>query len=345
MTASSNEISALERMVASSSGALITALMMTPMDVVKIRLQQQVKPLAKGKCFLYHNGLMDHLCTSCAEPSTKLPCEWYARPGHFNGTLDAFVKITRHEGIRSLWSGLSPGIIYAIPATVFYFSLYDELLMRFRNKFGDKFYIPLFAGSIARGAAVTVVSPLEMVRTKMQSERLSISQLTDAVKTTVRHGGVKAMWRGWGPTVMRDLPFSALYWTVYEHLKKKALLYLDRKETSFAVSVMCGTTSGTFSAIITTPFDVVKTHRQITLGQISANGEVVGINLRTNLQKLKSHSTFSIMKELVSTQGVSALFAGLTPRIAKVAPACGIMIGSYEFFKGYFRHRNQKTAE
>jgi hypothetical protein len=32
------------------------------MDVVKIRLQSQVKPLAEGECFLFSNGLMDHLC-------------------------------------------------------------------------------------------------------------------------------------------------------------------------------------------------------------------------------------------------------------------------------------------
>ena len=34
---------------------------MTPLDVVKIRLQAQERFHAK-KCFLYSNGLMDHLC-------------------------------------------------------------------------------------------------------------------------------------------------------------------------------------------------------------------------------------------------------------------------------------------
>lgn len=52
-------------------------LVVTPLDVVKIRLQAQQQ--AKAKCFLYCNGLMDHIC-SCTS-------DWYRRPGHFNGTI------------------------------------------------------------------------------------------------------------------------------------------------------------------------------------------------------------------------------------------------------------------
>uniref|UniRef100_A0A1I7YAN8 Solute carrier family 25 member 40 n=1 Tax=Steinernema glaseri TaxID=37863 RepID=A0A1I7YAN8_9BILA len=321
-------------MVASSSGALVTALMMTPMDVVKVRLQQQVKPLGNECGFI-------QLCTSCADPLTKMPCEWYSHPGRFNGTVDAFVKIARQEGVRSLWSGLSPTIVHSIPTTVFYFSLYDTMLASSRRRFGDSFYLPMFVGAAARGAAVTIVSPLEMVRTKMQSEKLSFFQLRDAVRTTVKHDGFGALWRGWAPTIMRDLPFSALYWTGYEYLKKRALQYLDRKETTFGISAMCGALSGTFAAAVTTPFDVVKTHRQITLGQVSCS-DAEGIP-RNGQQRLKSQSTYTVIKEIgASPHGYKALFTGLVPRIAKVAPACAVMIGSYEFFKLFFARRNSK---
>jgi len=37
---------------------------------------------------------------------------------------------------------------------------------------------------------------------------------------------------------------------------------------------------------------------------------------------------------------VTFSISGLTPRIIKVAPACAIMISSYEFFKAFFRQRN-----
>ena len=115
-------------------GSLVVSLFMTPLDVVKIRLQAQERLHAR-KCFLYSNGLMDHLCprTNGDPPARALhtaqvniplltlimhhaslslqeicDCKWFNRPKYFNGTLDAMAKISRVEGMSSLWSGLSP---------------------------------------------------------------------------------------------------------------------------------------------------------------------------------------------------------------------------------------------
>jgi solute carrier family 25 protein 39/40 len=102
-----------QQMISSATGALVVSLsrkffdiieffilifIVTPLDVIKIRLQNQLHPLAKGECFLFSNGLMDHLCTSCSEPIPPTKCEWFNRPGHFSGTFDALVKIARNEG-------------------------------------------------------------------------------------------------------------------------------------------------------------------------------------------------------------------------------------------------------
>ena len=43
--------------LASSCGAIITALLMTPLDVIKIRLQAQSRQLHKGDCFVFQNAL------------------------------------------------------------------------------------------------------------------------------------------------------------------------------------------------------------------------------------------------------------------------------------------------
>lgn len=96
---------------------------------------------------------------------------------------DAFAKITRNEGIASLWSGLSPTLVLAIPATVIYFVTYEQLRLKIKDsynksereltKFVQPFWVPLVAGASARLMSVTIVSPLELIRTKMQSKRLS----------------------------------------------------------------------------------------------------------------------------------------------------------------------------
>ena len=40
-----------------------------------------------------------------------------------------------------------------------------------------------------------------------------------------------------------------------------------------------------------------------------------------------------IMRNILRDEGVSSLFAGVTPRVAKVAPACAIMIAAYDIGK------------
>ena len=46
----------------------------------------------------------------------------------------------------------------------------------------------------------------------------------------------------------------------------------------------------------------------------------------------------------MSEHGYGGLYAGLAPRLAKIAPACAIMIGSYEACKEYFHEYNMTHA-
>ena len=56
--------------------------------------------------------------------------------------------------------------------------------------------------------AATLISPLEMLRTKMQSTVLSYAEVRRAVSTSVRSHGALFMMRGLGPSLLRDVPFS-----------------------------------------------------------------------------------------------------------------------------------------
>ncbi|XP_028833100.1 mitochondrial glutathione transporter SLC25A40 [Denticeps clupeoides] len=325
----SGAITPLQQMLASCSGAVITSLFVTPLDVVKIRLQAQKTPLSKGKCFVYCNGLMDHICV-CENGNSK---PWYRAPGHFNGTVDAFVQIVRREGIKSLWSGLPPTLVMAVPATVIYFTCYDQLCVLLRRQMGanaDK--APLLAGAVARVFSATLISPLELIRTKLQSERQSYRQLSAVIRSSLVNDGWLSLWRGWGPTILRDVPFSAMYWYNYEKSKAWLCELYNTREPTFTISFTSGAASGAVASVVTLPFDVVKTRRQVELGELQAK----------NLPVKASSSTLYVMKRIIAENGFTGLFAGFLPRLIKVAPACAIMISTYEFGKRFFRQRNQE---
>ncbi|XP_062337245.1 probable mitochondrial glutathione transporter SLC25A39 isoform X1 [Osmerus eperlanus] len=343
-------ITPVQQMLASGTGALLTSIFVTPLDVVKIRLQAQQTPFyralacdsapwsgvlrpSKWRCYLYCNGLMDHIYVCQNAPSCS---SWYKTPTHFTGTLDAFVKITRHEGLRSLWSGLPPTLLMAVPATVIYFTCYDQLrdFLRYGLGFQGN-HIPLVAGGLARLGAVSVISPLELLRTKMQSQRLSYGELGACIRTAVAQDGWMSLWRGWGPTVLRDVPFSALYWFNYELVKARLCEEQQEQQASFSTCFTAGAVSGAVAAILTLPFDVVKTRRQIQLGEMETRG----------VPMKKATSTWCMMRSIWAESGYRGLFAGFMPRVIKVAPACAVMISSYEFGKTFFQKLNLQRAQ
>ncbi|XP_077005292.1 mitochondrial glutathione transporter SLC25A40 [Tamandua tetradactyla] len=326
------QVTPIQQMLASCTGAILTSLMVTPLDVVKIRLQAQNNPLPTGKCFVYSNGLMDHLCV-CEEGGNKA---WYKKPGRFQGTLDAFLKIIRNEGIKSLWSGLPPTLVMAVPATVIYFTCYDQLTAFLRSKLGEsESRIPIAAGIVARFGAVTVISPLELIRTKMQSKKFSYKELHWFVSKKVSEDGWISLWKGWTPTVLRDVPFSAIYWYNYEVLKKLLCEKYSLYEPTFMINFTSGALSGSIAAVATLPFDVVKTQKQTQLWIYENHKISVPLHM----------STWVIMKNIVAKNGFSGLFTGLIPRLIKVAPACAIMISTYEFGKAFFQKQNVQSQQ
>ena len=60
--------------------------------------------------------------------------------------------------------------------------------------------------------AATVISPLELIRTKMQSEKLTYRQVHTAIKGMLRHEGFLSLWKGLGPSLLRDVPFSGKHY-------------------------------------------------------------------------------------------------------------------------------------
>jgi solute carrier family 25 protein 39/40 len=267
----------------------------------------------------------------------------------------------------------------AVPANVIYFTGYDSLRYNPRspiNRHVPETYAPLVAGSLARICAATVISPVEMFRTRLQASTHS-PQSTNGTRpsgvyiTTLRglrelvHAqGYTSLWRGLTLTLWRDVPFSGIYWWGYEvvrnrltnmrlqhatnatpisscdidHPSRFHLRDHQNPTATFTDSFIAGGISGTFASIITTPFDVGKTRRQVTHHYNDTNtpNDIKGV-LRP-----EERSMPRFLWHIWQEEGVAGLWRGWAARCLKVAPACAIMISSYEIGKRMARGMNER---
>ncbi|CAJ0648542.1 10167_t:CDS:10 [Entrophospora sp. SA101] len=272
-------------------------------------------------------NLSSNLCCIVSNATATLPSsaqrEVVTKYRQLNGIADGIVKIVRYEGITSLWRGLSPSLVMSVPVTMIYFIGYDhlrdKLWANWKGKYSET-YSPLIAGATARTIAVSIISPLELFRTRLQGPEgiNGLRGVLNGVQTMVANNGISSLWRGLEPTLWRDVPFSAIYWASYEFIKKSIKNYLhennlDEKVNNVEITFLSGATSGGFAALVTTPFDVAKTRRQVSLNQLGSN-----------------NSMLNVMKMIIQDGGYKELFRGGTLRITKIAVSCALMISTYE---------------
>ena len=281
----SDQVGPAQQAISASAGSIVTTLTSTPLEVLKVRQQQAI-----------------------GQPDSRA----------------LLVRIARAEGVGALWSGLRPTLLMSIPSTVLYLTIYEAARDEMAGPqwpFGRE-WAPLVAGGLSRLVASSFVSPLELLRTRMQAAGGSASAGMSAnARDIVRQGGVAALWGGLVPTLWRDVPFSCMYWLWYEALKQRAASAHPSGEVTIAASFAAGATAGMAAAAATTPLDVVKTRQQLSVAAGSSEG------------------TAQALVRIVRQEGWTALFSGLGPRLAKVAPSCAIMIASYELGKKLLRRQ------
>jgi len=311
---------------------------------------------------------------------TAAPAGAAAVDMHFTGTLDAVTKLIRHEGMGSLWRGLSPQLLLSIPSTVVYFWAYDKLKMSLSTVTAHpaasptttkltsyvSLLSPLIAGTSARAITTIMVSPIELIRTRTQSLSHNTSMWAIA-KDEVRKGGIRSLWRGANPTLWRDVPFSAFYWTSYEWIKVRLLRSGVHRVSAVRrrggdveaayqrmlmwTSFVAGASSGMIAAVFTHPFDLVKTRRQIEMYNLSPQSDSAAHSASaaasaTNAPAPKGRAeTFGVLRLIVAEEGWRGLFTGLLARMSKIAPACAIMISTYELSKAKFGQLHREGKE
>lgn len=275
-----------------SVAGAIGATFVYPIDLVKTRMQNQRKVVGE---VLYKNS-------------------W-----------DCFQKVVKNEGFRGLYRGLGPQLIGVAPEKAIKLTVNDIMRELLKNKETNKISTPaeIIAGGMAGGCQVIFTNPLEIVKIRLQVlGELAAKEAAPPRPTAigiVRQLGLKGLYKGASACLLRDIPFSAIYFPTYAHVKTMMGETKDHKLSGVKL-LLSGALAGMPAAYFCTPADVIKTRLQVEArkGQQTYTGIV------------------DAAQKILKQEGWTAFFKGGPARVLRSSPQFGVTLLSYEVLQRNF---------
>ncbi|OMJ83890.1 hypothetical protein SteCoe_15119 [Stentor coeruleus] len=209
--------------------------------------------------------------------------------------LQTATILVKKTGLKTLWRGLISSSISTFSSNIVYYPCYEYFKPKFLSL--SESWGCGFAALASRLIAVITTLPIERLRTSIQGTGI---------------GEFKITFNGLKVTLYRDMIFSFTYFTLYENSYKKLKNdnpLMARTYSSFFGSLI--------SAIITHPFDVIKTK----------------IQTRYCCFNEYDKNTLKAVSSLYKEEGLKGLFTGAQPRISKITIGLVIYMNLYEKFK------------
>lgn len=171
------------------------------------------------------------------------------------------------------------------------------------------------AASLGEVAACAVRVPTEVVKQRAQAKQFpsSLSALTHILEQRHTRGYVhvwRELYRGWGITIIREVPFTVIQFPLWEKLKAYRMRQTGRAQVSGWEGGLLGSVAGAVAAAITTPLDVLKTRMMLAR---------------------EKQPMVSMVSSILRESGPRAFFAGLGPRVGWISVGGAIFLGSYQW--------------
>lgn len=156
----------------------------------------------------------------------------------------------------------------------------------------------------------------------------------------VRSLGLLGLYRGASACLLRDIPFSAIYFPAYAHLKKDTFQEgsgatidskgkkVGGKKLGFGELLASAAIAGMPAAFLTTPADVIKTRLQVEARKGEATYKGIG------------DCAVKILKD----EGPKAFFKGSLARVLRSSPQFGATLVAYEYLQVSFGSRFTTSA-
>ncbi|XP_032895055.1 mitochondrial glutamate carrier 1 [Amblyraja radiata] len=260
----------------------------------------------------------------------------------YSSMSDCLMKTIRSDGYFGMYRGAAVNLTLVTPEKAIKLAA-NDLFRHMLSKDGKKLTLlkEMLAGCGAGTCQVIVTTPMEMLKIQLQdagrlaaqqklmaaqavssspsgSPISTTSQATSALKSQqtatqitkelLRSKGITGLYKGLGATLLRDVPFSIIYFPMFANLNKMGPRSAEGKAPIY-VSFVSGCIAGSTAAVAVNPCDVIKTRLQ---------------SLQRGLNEDTYSGVMDCIRKIWRNEGPGAFLKGAYCRALVIAPLFGI---------------------
>ncbi|KAK3934325.1 mitochondrial carrier domain-containing protein [Diplogelasinospora grovesii] len=292
---------AATNLIAGGGAGMMEALVCHPLDTIKVRMQ---------------------LSRRARQPGMPK-----------RGFLQTGAEIVRRETPLGLYKGLGAVLTGIVPKMAIRFTSFESYKQLLADKetgvvSGKRTFLAGLAAGVTE--AVAVVTPMEVIKIRLQAQHHSMADPLDipkyrnaahALYTVVKEEGFGALYRGVSLTALRQGSNQAVNFTAYTYFKEVLMKWQPEYQGQNLPgwqTTLIGLVSGAMGPLSNAPIDTIKTRLQKTPAQEGTSA----------LQRIQR-----IAADMFRQEGFHAFYKGITPRIMRVAPGQAVTFTVYEYLK------------
>jgi solute carrier family 25 (adenine nucleotide translocator) protein 4/5/6/31 len=273
--------------------AAISKTIAAPIELVKLRMQNQEEALKSGK--------------------QKTP---------YTGIGNCFTRVISEEGFVALWKGNFTNVLRYFPTQALNFMIKDEVkkhLFFDKKKYG---YVPYFMGNIASGGVAGTISllfvySLDYARTRLSMDSKSAKKggekqfngIVDVYKKTYAQDGIAGLYRGFVISAVGIFIYRGLYFGMFDSIKP---LMPAKYRDNFTANFLLGYSITVLAGLASYPIDTVRRRMMMTSGEA-----------------VKYNGSIDCAKQIMAKEGAKAYFKGAGANILR-GIAGALVISGYD---------------
>lgn len=271
--------------------AAVSKTIAAPIEIVKLRIQNQDEMLKSGRLQVAYKGIGD-----------------------------CFSRIVAEEGVVSLWRGNLANVLRYFPtqALNFAFKDYFKRLLNF-NKDKDG-YAKWFVGNMISGGAAGAFSlffvySLDYARTRLANDNKSAKKgggerqfngLIDVYRKTLASDGIAGLYRGFVISCVGIVIYRGLYFGMYDSFKPLLGEYKNNIFATFLLGWLVTNGAGLASY----PIDTIRRRMMMTSGS-----------------GVKYKSSIDCAAQILKNEGIKSMFKGAGANILRAVAGAGALAG------------------